>query len=89
MADEEISVGAKFLEWWPKTPEKQANWRQHWALALKIEPKPGKWTVSFVARRIAKEEIGVKTITEEVESRADTIRKCLGKMRTEGGPPEK
>ena len=88
VADEEISVGAKFPEWWPKTPEKQADWRFLWARALEIQREPAKWNISSIALQIAKKKTRAKTITVEAEKRAEVIRKCLGKMRFEDGPPK-
>lgn len=88
VADEEISVGAKFPEWWPKKPKTQADWRFLWARALEIEREPANWNISSIAIQIAKKETGAKTLTVEAENRAGVIRKCLGKMRTEDGPPK-
>ena len=89
VADEEISVGAKFPEWWPKKPKTQADWRLLWARALEIQREPAKWNISSIAMQIAKKETGAKTITVEAEKRAGVIRKCLSKMRIEDGPPKK
>ncbi len=75
--------------WWPRTPEKQSMWRSFWANALEAEPDPAKWNVTSIATKLAKKELGVRTATEASERLATTIRKYLGKMRPEGGPPEK
>ncbi len=89
VADEEISVDTQLPEWWPRKPKTQADWRHRWARAIEIEREPAKWNVSSIAKKIAKEETRARTMNEETEKRAEIIRGCLGKMRTEGGPPEK
>ncbi|MDK1021757.1 MAG: hypothetical protein QGD90_09005 [Candidatus Hydrogenedentes bacterium] len=76
-------------EWWPKTLPKQNMWRSYWATATEIESEPTKWDVLTIARIFAKKKLGVRTLTEDAEKLAGTIRKYLGKMRTKGGPPEK
>lgn len=88
-ADDSSSPKEPLPIWWPRTAEIQIKWRELWAKACELESKPHKWNVLQMATKLAEEELGLSWRSLEVEKRARTFRKRLGKMRKEGGPPAK
>ena len=73
--------------WWPARTETQAVWERRWEAHGRWKKKHGTWSTRRIAIQIAKEELRARMVTEEVESRSETIRKQLGTMLNHGGPP--
>ena len=86
-AAEQIDSHAKPPNY-PKTIAAQTQLESWWKRAKELRPQgPGIANLTQIARKIAERDLGAKSSeNEEVESRANTIRKQLGQLQKVRGP---